>query len=148
MTGGFTAAEGDPAAGMVEKALVLKQALNELGRLVIAPFDGHGAGGARFGALAAGIAMLAIDLNAVIQGDGPPGAHAGAIGASDAAPGLVKQFGTVRDPFGIMAPDAGQGAAFEENGGSDSRTVVQGIAMDIENQGPSLLRFHGVTTLR
>jgi hypothetical protein len=95
ITGGFAAAEGDPAAGMVEKAFVLKQALNELGGLIIAPFDGHGPGGARFGASAAGIALPAIDLNAVIQGDGLPGADAGAIGASDATPGLVEQFGTV-----------------------------------------------------
>jgi hypothetical protein len=39
--------------------------------------------------------LPAIDLNAVIQGDSPLGADACAIGASDAAPGLVEQFGTV-----------------------------------------------------
>jgi hypothetical protein len=47
-----------------------------------------------------------------------------------------------------MAPDTAQGAAFEENGGADSRAVVQAIAMDIEYQRPTLFRFHGVTTLR
>jgi hypothetical protein len=143
----FTAAKSDPAAGMVKKLLVLKQAINEFGGLVIAPFDGHGPGGASFGAPAAGIALPAIDLNAFIQGNSPSGAQIDAIGAPDTAPGLVEQFGTARDAFGIMAPDTGQGATFEENSGADSRTVVQGIAMDIENQRSSLFRFHGVITL-
>ena len=92
---------------MVEKPLVLKQVLNQFAGLVIAPFDGHGPSGAHFGASATGIAPPAIDLNAVIQGDSPPGANDDAIGASDATLGLVEKFGAARDPFGIMAPDTG-----------------------------------------
>jgi hypothetical protein len=34
--------------------------------------------------------------------------------------------------FGVVAPDAGQGAAFEEKGDPDARPVIEGKALDVE----------------
>jgi len=133
---------------MVEKAFVPKQNLDKIEGVIIAAFYRHGLAGAQGGAPAAGIAPPAVDLNTAVQGYRPLGAGAHAIGAADAVLGLVVQLGSPPDAFGVMAPDAGQGAAFEEDGGADTRAIVQGIAMDVENQRSSPFRVHGVTALR
>jgi hypothetical protein len=41
-----------------------------------------------------------------------------------------------------MAPDTGQGAAFEEDHGSDAGTVIQGIAFYVEDQGAMWCLVH------
>lgn len=67
--------------------------------------------------------------------------HAGAAQAASADPqGRLR----CRKPtFGVVAPGASQRAAFQEHGGSYSRTVVDGISFDIEDGAADLHRSLG-----
>ena len=38
-----------------------------------------------------------------------------------------------RDAFRIMAPDAGERTAFEKDGDTDARAIVDGVAFDVED---------------
>ena len=49
-----------------------------------------------------------------------------------AAIGLEHELRFRADPFRIVAPPAAQGAAFEEQGGPDPGTIMNGIMFDVE----------------
>jgi hypothetical protein len=45
----------------------------------------------------------------------------------------VHELGPGRDAFGIVAPEAAQGASFEKDGRPDARTVMDRVAFDVED---------------
>ena len=48
---------------------------------------------------------------------------------------VALDLGERGEGFGVLAPDAAQGASLEEDHRTDPRTVVQGVALDVDDQG-------------
>jgi hypothetical protein len=82
-------------------------------QVALGPVDGHDAGG--------------------VGGDGPGRAGLDAGVAAGTARGPVHELGAGRDAFGIVAPEAMQAAALEEDGRPDARSVMDRVAFDVEN---------------
>lgn len=56
-----------------------------------------------------------------------------AASAANAAVFTKNQFGLAALALRVVAPDAGQRAAFEKNGGADARPVLDGISANVED---------------
>jgi hypothetical protein len=65
-----------------------------------------------------------------------------ALTAGDTSFGYVAKLGFRVLPFGIVAPEATHGASFEEHGCADARAIVQGEALNVEN---NVSTVHGDT---
>ena len=61
-----------------------------------------------------------------------------ALAAGDATFWKVAKLGFGVLPFGIVAPEAAHGASFEEYSCADARTIVQGKALNVENNVSSV----------
>jgi hypothetical protein len=61
-----------------------------------------------------------------------------ALTARDTSFGQVAKFGFRVLAFGIVAPEATHGASFEEHSCADARTIVQGEALNVENNVSSV----------
>jgi hypothetical protein len=53
----------------------------------------------------------------------------------DAFAGIVHLFDAGREAFGVVTPLATERAPFKENGDPNARSVVDGIAFDVEYGG-------------
>ena len=63
---------------------------------------------------------------------------AGAFVQAEAAPLLEGQLRSGGLGFGVTAPAAGQGTAFQEDIGTDAGAVMHGIVLDVENDAGHL----------
>ena len=61
-----------------------------------------------------------------------------ALPAGNASISEIAKLGFGVLPFRIVAPEAAHGTAFEEHGGADARTIVQGEALDVKNNVSSV----------
>jgi len=61
-----------------------------------------------------------------------------ALAAGDTAFGKVAKLGFGVLPFGVVAPEAAHRASFEEHSCADARTIVQGKALNVENNVSSV----------
>ena len=61
-----------------------------------------------------------------------------ALAAGDATFWKVAKLGFWVLPFGIVTPEAAHGASFEEYSCADARTIVQGKALNVENNVSSV----------
>lgn len=113
----------DASAGGGVESSIPQEEFGQLGGAIALSADATGLGRADFGAGSAGSTAFlplraglgagsAPDASLPVEGDFPVGAHA----------------------FGVVAPRAGQRAAFEEHGRPDARAIVHGEAPDLEDQ--------------
>ena len=72
-------------------------------------------------------------MNAVVHFVGMVRTCDDALAAGDTSFGYVAELWFRVLPFRIVAPEAAHGAALEEHGGADARSVVQGKALNVEN---------------
>ena len=141
------AGQGDPALGVVVKWLVAQHHVDHLpGGLGLA--NGlQGAGVAGLHADAALLALLGVAqvfaLGQKLVGLVLAGLQAGA--ATYAAGRVVGHLPVAFQTFGVVAPLAAQGTAFDEDRGANARAVVGAEALDVEDSagdGTTLL-FRG-----
>ena len=133
----LAAGEGHTTAGLVVEDAVLVQ-LEHQGVDGVGPAD-HGARarGAGLGASAAAQASSgigAIDGRVGTRGSGEAERTDLETGVThNTAFGDDRQHRSKGPAFGVVAPGAAQGAPFEKDSGADPRTVVNGEALDVED---------------
>ena len=69
---------------------------------------------------------------------GMVGTRKNTLAAGDTAFGKVAKLRFRVLPFRIVAPEAAHGASFEEHSCADARTIVQGEALNVENNVSSV----------
>jgi hypothetical protein len=130
---GFAAGKRDATAGLLVKHLVASDFLEDL----VAGHDASdklaGLGGAGLDATGTGIAKLGSLVD--IMGGGTEGTDGCAAVTVDAAVLHDDDFGHGSLAFGIVTPPALEGASLEEDGGADPGPVVEGVSLNVEDQG-------------
>ena len=131
----FSTAQGDASAAVRHHAALLFDLGHQFFQGPFAAADFHRQGRAGVGAgaaYAAGPPGGADALRGELQRPLRAGLHAG--GAADALGTLVQSLRTGRPAFGIVAPDAAERAPFQEEGGPDAGTVVEGVTLEVEQE--------------
>ena len=130
----LAAGEGYAAAGIVVEDFVLEDFGEDFVRGHIFADEFEGAGIAALGAGAATGAVCAVeDVFAIAHAVALPGAVLEAPATADAFVRREEEFLLVAMGLGVVAPEATQGAAFEEDGGADAGAVVDREFFDIED---------------
>ena len=135
----FAAGERDAAAGVAVEGQIAEEERQQLVDLPVAADPFESAGRADLGAGAAAVAERAVEGDGRARAERFRRADGHAVAASDA---VLLEEGDLRagaDRFRVVAPDAGQGAALEEDGRADARAVVEGVRPHVDDQGSPAL---------
>ena len=135
-----------PAARLIVEDAVFLDLGDDLGDGRLAAGHGEGFVHAGLGAFAAQVAFGPVDDDGPPSrafGDGLPRTDGNARIALGTAGGPDHEVGAEGDPLGIVAPEAVEGAALEEDGRPDARAVMDGEVLDIKYEARVPATFFG-----
>ena len=136
--GRLAARQGRAAAGIFKKRNVLLDLANDLLDRHVPSHDRERPRRTRLDAGAAECAAFSVNVMGIVARQRFPGADGRARVAPNAFFLVVGYLPLAPLALRVMAPDAGKRAPLEEDHGAYARTVVQGVSLDLEDQGPVL----------